>query len=288
MKNAGFSKSLILIAALFAGLFYVSCTSDRDDDDSAVIARVGSEELTIQQAINSIPPSVFEADSTLAVTNYRQQWIRRQVLLREADRAGIMDSDYFKSESERIKNDLALQLLMERVADEANDVSVSNQKALQYYERHRSQFVLDERHLRFHHMIAGSERAANEARQELLRGNSWEDIVERHSVRKNYSLHNSTTYHPASSALEQYPAMRQFVGAIGVTEVSPVRVINGRYHFIQLLDDRAAGEVPDLEWALEQIQSWLGVEKRQKMINAFEQNLIRQAEASREILIFEP
>ena len=264
-------------------IFLLSCGQKPDISDSKVIAEVGNHRLTIDEAMNRIPAYATAEDSAVSVNRYRTQWIREQLLADEAIRLGINQTEAFSEAMSSFERQLLIQLLLDYVMDQAEEVEVTREQAMMYYEQHREQLILSERHVRFHHMITASMDKAAQARTDLLRGVDWTDIVENYAIDPAYSLRTSTIFHPMSAALPDKPAMAQFLRVIGVSEVSPIRNINGRYHFVQLLENQDEGTIPELDWALGQIQHWITREQKRTQINAFQQRLIRQAEANRSI-----
>lgn len=261
----------------------LSCEQERATPESAVIAEVGSHKLTIDEVLERIPPYAAYEDSLTSVERYRSQWVREQILADEAARLGLNQTSAFRDAMASYERQLLIQLLMDHAMNQAGETEVTREQAMRYYEQHRDQFVLSERHVRFHHMVAATMDDATQARTDLLRGVEWNEIAENYSVDPSYALRTSTVFHPLSTALNDSPAMAQFIGLIGVSEVSPIRNINGQYHFVQLLENQDEGTVPELDWALEQIEHWISIEQKRTQLNAFQQNLIRQAEANRSI-----
>ncbi len=279
----------IIIYLFILGLLMAvaGCSPADEPGENRVIAEVGINQLTLDYALSRIPEHVLLQDSATAVNRYRQQWIRNRVLADEAVRMGIRETDEFKNRLDQISDELAIQLLLQHIKSEIVPDPVSIEDAADFYMLNRDSFILSERQVRFHHLTTNNINDANRARNELLRGEPWEEIVERYSSNKAYALRNSNIFHPISGALEEYPAMAQFIRVIGVTEVSQIRQIGTSFHFVQLIEERSAGEVPDSEWAFTRIQDLLTLEQKRKHLNAFEQNLIRRAEANREIKIID-
>ncbi|MCH8566965.1 MAG: peptidyl-prolyl cis-trans isomerase [Balneolales bacterium] len=289
-KYAGWSATglpgiLFLLLWLIAAM--PACTLSTTAEDEIILAEVGTERLSLNQAILRIPALQLMSDSAGAVHKYRDQWIREQVLVNEAKRRNLQETEAFKTAKKQFERQLLQQLLMDQQLHNAETASVSREEAMRFYEQHRDRFVLQERHVRFHHMIAPTMAEATRARNDLMRGVEWNTIAENYSTQPEYSIRNSTLFHPLSEALSELTQLAQFLNVIGVTEVSPIRVIDGNYHFVQLLENQDEGTVPELDWTLSQIQDWLAITHRNNQLNAFKQNLIRQAEANRQIRQFQ-
>jgi hypothetical protein len=116
-----------------------------------------------------------------------------------------------------------------------------------------------------------------------LRGNSWEEVARQYSLQSEMVIKNASRFYPESSALKEYDTLNRYLRLIGVSEISLIENINGNYHFVQLIENKAVGEHPDLEWLLEQIKDWLILEKKRIAYNTYVKNLYLAAEANNEI-----
>lgn len=281
-----FRFSFILYAC--AGLLF-SCTQDEalESGQETVIAEIGEQELSLEEVLLRIPERHLMSDSSSAVENYRNEWVRRQVMAAEARRQGIDQGETFRLAMQEYEQELLAELLVENFLQEQGRREIERSEAMRYYERHREAFVLSERHVRFHHMTASSMSDATQARQQLLRGADWDDVALSYAIDPRYAIRNSTLYHPESEALQEFPPLARFLGAIGITEISPIRMINGQYHFIRLLEYQNEGSVPSLDWALSRIQEAMAVEQHRNQLNAYEQTLLRQAEANRQLRLYD-
>ena len=192
-----------------------------------------------------------------------------------------------KKRLQRAREDVLAQSLKDAILGEHEDkLRVTRSEAQDYYEAHKDRFVLDERHVQFRHLVTNTLSESRQAKSDLMRGIDWRTVVEKYAVNKEMTLQNSTQFWPVSMALKDNPPMNQYLQVIGITEISPIRRVEGNYHFIQLMDERSKGTHPDIEWLLERIQEWLRISKRRKHFNSYVQNLYLNAEANNEITFF--
>ena len=77
-----------------------------------------------------------------------------------------------------------------------------------------------------------------------------------------------------SLALSNYEILNRYLQLIGKSEISIIEKIGDEYHFVQLLEERAAGDHPDLEWLIDQITDWLILEKKRIAFNTYLKNLL--------------
>lgn len=279
---------MLLATFLVAGCSESSEQENTAPDDADLLAEMGDQKLYMKDVLVRLPERQLIADSLGAVLRYRDGWIRQQVLAQEARRQGLHESSVFQDAVEEYEQELLAELITDSFLERQQDDEVSREEALRYYEQNRDQFVLSKQYVRFHHMIARDRSSAVQARQQLLRGAEWEDVAQRYSVDPTYALRNSRLFHPEDEALLNFPEMKRMLEPIGLTEISPILPVNGNYHFIQLLEYKNEGSVPELEWALDHIERAITIEKRREQLNAFEQNLIRQAKGSQLLRLYEP
>jgi hypothetical protein len=277
---------LWLWVAILLGMNPITaCESFQPYNDEHVIARVGNQVLTIQDAMGSIPEGVLQQDTLKAIAQYQNHWIEQKILESEAQRLGIDRNPEVIRKIERLKSQILTQSVTEAVMSMHRDeLEVSREEAQNYFQQNRERFRLDERHVRFRHVIARSRVDADNARQALLNGIEWDQVAERYSVNPDRQLRQSEQFIPLSMALNDIPAMNRFLNVIGRTEISPVRAHGGYFHFVQLMEDQPEGSQPDLDWLIDQITEWLYMDKSQRLINSYKRNLYLQAEANNEIV----
>lgn len=267
-----------------ASVFLISCVTDYRPVDKKIVARVGTSYLTLEHIRNSVPQSLWEADSIAAITNFRDSWINRQVLYQEALRLNFHNEPGIQSAIGRSKEDILSAALQDRIILNDNlELAVTMEEVQNYYEDNREKFVLQERYLRVRHLASENLSDSREGKAQLMRGIPWETVVERYGINQQETLRRSTQFYPASTILNDVPPMRDYLRMIGLTEVSPIRSHEGIFHWIQIIEDRPLGDHPDIDWIFEQIREWLKIEKRRRAIRIYEQNLLIQAQSNNEI-----
>lgn len=267
---------------MISGLL-LSCKPEVTQPDEEVIARVGDSRLNLNEALYRIPSLLLEQDSLTAIENFRNNWIRRELLHQEALRLGLDNNPAIISIINTTVKDILSQSLIDHMISQSGDIQVSRQEAVAYYESHKDQFKLDEPHVRFRHLIAESIPDAENARQDLLRGISWENVVEQYAVNKQDALRDASVFHPLSLSLVNAPPLDQYIRRMGINEISPIQRIGTRYQFVQLIERKSEGELPDLSWILDQVEDWLLLDKKRRLVSSYEQQLIRRAQANKEI-----
>jgi hypothetical protein len=268
---------------LATGWLQFSCQPEAGSVKDEVIARAGNATLHLNEALYQIPMILLEQDSAKAIENFRKDWVRRELLYQEALRLGLNKNPAIEAQINAFRKDILTQTLLDYMVSQSSDMQVSRQEAIAYYESHKDQFRLNEPHIRFRHMVASTMQSAENAREGLLRGSSWEDMVERYAVNKQDALRDASIFHPVSLALQNAQPLDVQIRRMGINEISPIRLLNGRYHFVQLVERKDEGELPDLSWVINQIEDWLLLDKKRKLVTAYEQQIFRRAQANKEI-----
>lgn len=262
-----------------------SCIQPKKRNEGKVIARVGNARLTMEMVRNQIPETVFKQDSLHSVIRFRKNWISEQLLVQEAVRSGLQKDSTYLSDLQRLKNGLLAQTLRDIVMAKSDTVTITEKEAENYYEAHEQQFVLNERYVRFRHISTSNLDSCQSAKSAIMHGMPWPEVVQKFALDKDKTLNDSKRYWPISMALRNDPPMNHFLRIIGNTEISPIRFVNGRYQFVQLMEQKPKGAHADLSWVLDQIKGWLKLQKQRKVLSNFERNLYLKAKANHEISI---
>lgn len=261
-----------------------ACEPGFDQADSPVLARAGGETLTLQKALEEIPVTVLEQDSLQAIQSYMDQWIRSKVTVQHAEKIGLARTPAVRKKLQRLRNQLLEEALKEYLLERNFDsVEVTREEAQTYYQTHKDQFTLDEKYVRYRHITTRTRTAADNANRDLIRGVEWREILENYSVDPDLQFRESQQFWPISMAGGDIPMTNRYLNVIGLTERSPIYYQGGRYHLVQLMEERPAGEHPDLEWLIPQIQEWLKLEKARRITNSYIRNLYLEANANNEI-----
>ncbi|MEX0994201.1 MAG: peptidyl-prolyl cis-trans isomerase [Balneolaceae bacterium] len=261
------------------------CSHFQSDKEDPVLARVGEDELTYQQALREIPEFVLERDTLEAIENFQNNWIERKVIEREAIRIGLDREPEFNKKVNRLRTQLLENALKDLIVSEnEEDLEVTRDEAKNYYQMHKDRFILDERYIRYRYVTTRTRVEADNARRDIMRGIPWPEVARRYSLNPELRIRESGNFIPDSQALPDIPVLNHYLtNRIGITEISPIEHFEDRYHFVQLMEVKAEGDHPDLNWLIDQIADWLRLEKTQRLVNSYVRNLYLQAEANNEI-----
>jgi len=280
-------RKLFLFCLLLGTVIAMSCNRVAPSHADNVIARVGQQYLTMEEARKDIPDFVLKQDSINALVRYREEWVKKQVLLQEAGRLGLAQKEEVQKRLQQARQEVLRDALKDYVIGSNQEkITVTDNEARTYYQAHKEQFVLDEKFVKFRHIQTHTNREAQAARQDLLDGVPWPEVARKYSMRPNDAIYDSEQYWPISMAVSNIDIMHRYLNVIGQSEISPIQRVNGVYHFVQLMDTRAKGEHPDLEWLIEQIKHWMKLNKRRRSFSSYVQNLYLKAKSNNEVELF--
>ena len=275
---------LIVVGAMVA---FSSCQQTTQQNTEDALARVGNEYLTIDQAIGDIPEAVLSEDSVEALTQYRDNWVRQQLLVQEAKRLGLDQKPEIQQKMERARQEILRQALKDYVlASNEKEMQITDEQARTYYQANKEQFVLEEDFVQFRHMRTKTIKEARNARQDLLDGVPWPEVARTYAINPSTVISESDQYWPISMAVQDIDIMNRYLTVIGQNEISPIQRVNGVYHFVQLMEIRSEGDHPNLEWLIERIKDWMTLNNRQRNFSYFVKNLYLKAESNNEVETF--
>lgn len=277
-------KRRLIITALILSFF--GCSQSTDQLASEPLAKVGDRTLYFDDLKQSVPDYMFKTDSIAVVRNYMEQWIRSQVLLDEATRLGLDANPVIKNRIEKAIKDIMIAELRNQIQLNSVSDSISAEEVARFYTSNREMFVLNERHVKARHLFSLDNVTITTARTELASGVPWDEIVSKYAIDPEYSMQTDKQLVAVSQAFSGYPTLKSYLGVIGLNEVSPITQESGYYHFIQIVEDRPEGDHPELPYVFDRIQEWLRLDRSRRAFKTYEQNLLVQAEANGEIVIY--
>jgi len=175
----------IFIVILSFTIIALSCRKYNESTENDIVAKVGSDVLTIKKARENIPDFIYQQDSINALKNYRENWIESRLIAQEATRLGLDGKPEVQQRIEELKADvyrIALKNVI--LKNDTSTVTVSTQEAKNYYERYKEQFLLQERYVRFRHLKTETLEQSRQAKSALLQGTNWREVVETYGIDK--------------------------------------------------------------------------------------------------------
>lgn len=128
--------------ALLAWLFAYACTPAADPQKGLVVARVNNKYLYESDVRGVVPSGTARKDSVVLVQNYIDSWVRKQLLIRQAERNLTQKQQDFSKALEEYRNSLLIFAYESELVNQKLDTLVTDAEIEQYYNLNRRSFEL--------------------------------------------------------------------------------------------------------------------------------------------------
>ncbi len=250
---------------------------------SNTVARVGKNELRINEIQEATPSGLTGADSVSFTKLYIDKWLVRQLKLEEAER--LFSSS--EADIERLVEDYRQSLLMRKVdqyyIDEQLSEDFTDKDIAEYYNSHKANFTLDRtlvkgRILRFDEEY----RQRTKLKEQMKKSSSstsankqFIDICEKNDFT---IIDNRTDWVNMSDFLAHLPVVHtqdysDMLNALGIQEMKDA---NARYYY-EITSVCRKGNIAPLEIVSDNIRRILITQRRSEIIKSLEQKMVAEA-----------
>lgn len=276
--------TMLLLAGALAG----GCREEEVLPAYAV--RVGSSYMTVEELNASLESLAVGLDSVEARKQIIEQWVTRELIAQEAIRQGLQnDEEVLRLVAENERSVLVSALLDRIYREEDSEPLQADIEA--YYAQHADQFVLKEDYLRVRYLTTGSEADASRARDRLRDATAagtadslWASIARDAAQDPEGSIEISMNFFP-QSRLFPSATLREWMQRLNDGQIAPIIEDGGRFHLLQVVERRAAGSTPHMEWIQNDIQERLIIDARKQMVARQVQRLRNEALAREDLEI---
>lgn len=137
-QNQRFNKLIGLgILLVFLG----SCDSTMHSDEEP-LAQVHDKYLYLSEVQTIIPEQASSSDSAKIVSNYINTWVRKQLLVNQAEQLLDEDSRNISRQVEDYRNSLLIYKYQQKLIQQKLDTVVTEQEVESYYNEYKSNFIL--------------------------------------------------------------------------------------------------------------------------------------------------
>lgn len=127
------------IGALF--LLVGACNTSIHDDEEP-LAQVHDRFLYLSEIESIIPKSANASDSAKFVNNYINRWVRKQLLVDQAEHLLDEDSRNISRQVEDYRNSLLIYKYQQKLIQQKLDTVVTDKEMESYYNEYKSNFIL--------------------------------------------------------------------------------------------------------------------------------------------------
>ena len=229
------------------------------------VAVVNGKTLTMEDVstfLRTIPDANVNYDSLTKEVKDKviNQMIEKQLLLEEATKEGVQNSEEYKKELDRVSKEIAFEIWMRK---QFETITVSDEEAKKFYNANNEKFNQPEL-FNARHIIVKTEAEAKKILGEL-KSVSKEKLEEAFGeAAKKYTIDGTKESGGKLGWFGEGRMVKEFFAATktlkkGEMSKTPVKTQFG-YHLIYLADQKPAGKVP-FENAKEQIKQVVKMDK---------------------------
>ncbi len=233
------SKNRIIEGIIFPLFIFSACS--QPEKPESYVARVNNSylfESEFSELVDS--QTVSEKTKALVIKN----WIRQEILLQEAVKRGITETNEFKRTVENSRRQLAASLVLQDIAITSQPV-VTNEELENYYKENKTSFRIPFNAFFLNRINFSNSETAVMFRTELMM-NGWTEAINKFS--NDLSLVNFESS-VLISEQDLYPIrlLRALEGLYPLEISIVIPDDRGYYSVVQLLDKYSAQDIPPFE-----------------------------------------
>lgn len=273
-------SSLLLISP-----FLMACAAG----DGPVVASFRQERLKQAEVQRNLPKNLSEADSTRFTRLYIEQWVREQALAYEA-RVQVPDvSDKVESQVAGYRRKMEHAILMQQQIRERLDTVVTAEQINAYYQTHLDEFAASTAQYQYLHLRVP--RAVGGAGLQAKLGIAAELAALRSWAQLNGYAHKLDSTWVDTGILQRV----QLVSGVNLRALKPnnppIVYLDTQepftfMHYFVLLGAVAPGQPLPIETVGSRIQTLILNQRTTDLINAYEAQVMQNAQANNYITIY--
>lgn len=146
-----YSKIQIFLILSGINLLFFSCKNKTADsnDGSIAVAEVADKKLFMQEIESLLGKKMTKEDSFLIIKEYIDNWVQKQIMLKNAEKYDIENSEEINRKLSEYKEDLILYEYQKTLLGEKLDTLIRLDETMEYYQNHPENFELKQNIVRF-------------------------------------------------------------------------------------------------------------------------------------------
>jgi len=283
MNQMKFTGMLFLLVLIVAGC------QEQNDKDKKPIARIHDKYLYLSELKNVIPENKSEEDSALIAKNYIDKWIKKQLLLKNAERNLPKEQKDITKQIEEYRASLLIYRYQQELIDQKLDTVISNEEIKNYYNDYASNFVLDKNLAKILYIKLPLNSPNIENVRRWYRSNDEEDLEEL----EDYCYQYADKFDDFDN---QWIDFDSFLKNLPLEMSQPQRFFrNNRYieeregnalHFIRINDYTLRGNQAPMDYVRDKIENIIINKRKHQLLKSLENDIYNQALNRNEFVIY--
>lgn len=255
------------------------------------LARAGGKTLQLRDVVSVVPKGVMGDDSVAFMDRYVDRWVRKQLMLEEAEVLFSSSEEDIDKMVEEYRQALLIRKLEQFHVDRSVDTVFSDTEIEAYYNEHKADFRLDNTLVKG--FIVQFDEGYRQARKlkELMGGRSEEKQRDFRDIcaKNDFTVTDfRTTWVDFSEFLSYLPTLRMQNYDSMLTPGTVQEMRDSRsYYYFRIDDVRREGETIPLERLRGTIRRILFNQRQGEVIRNHEEELFSRATENGDIKIYE-
>lgn len=280
---------LLLLPSLVLGLS-AGCSDKGQTSAEKALARVGNIYLYPSDLASMIPQGMLAEDSASFVAAYLDQWVRRQLLLEQAEFNLDTDRPDFRHLIADYRASLLIHAYQEQLLAEKTDTAITQKEIAAYYQQNLSQFILTTPIVKALYIRMQKDNSRVSEIKNLIRSDTdqaFESLVNlsyQYADRFDFFDDRWVSFKRIIQSIPGSPGdPEEFLRSQSLLEVED----DASVHLLRIHDYQLTGETAPAEYVHDRIREMIITERRQLLLNELEENLYREAAGNQEFDIYD-
>lgn len=278
-----------LLTAIYALSLMTACLPNQRPVDDVLLAEVFNKRLYQSQANQFIPEDASSQDSILFRNAYIEQWIRESLIMVEAER-NLPDNLAIEELVEDYRSSMIKHQYEQQLVENLLDTAISDAELRQYYEDHKSQYVLESIIVRCRFIRLDS-TVSEEIRSEIDQIWTTDDreryqqllsLVNQHA----YSFYlNDSVWHKSEVIGSEMPPGTFTDNVIERNKTFRIGTDNS-YYFLKILEVKDEEEIAPLTFIENQAEKVILHKRKIELLQKIKEDLYSRASSQNRIKIY--
>ena len=258
------------------------------DSKNKVLAEVGDSKLFAYDVSTIFTPGLSAEDSLKLLESYVDQWVKKQLKIEEAERMFEESQEDIDRLVQEYRNSLLTHKVDQFYVDKYIDTLFTADQIRQYYEAHKSDFVLDKTLIKARIVRLPERHPQQKQVEELLRSpraESLQDLTEL-CVKNDFELIEMDRWTDMATLLLQLPTDRtqSYDYLLDTSKIHEFEA-NSYLFYVRVVAVRKAGDYAPMESVAEVIRRVLFNQRKESIVREHEDSLYKQAYEKKEIIV---
>ena len=270
-------------------LLMAGCDYFHKNSKEVVVAECYGKYLYESDLVGIVPEGTTIMDSIQRVSTFIDSWVRRQVLIHQAENNLNMEELDLKKQMDEYRNSLVIYAYESQLINQKLDTVVSEDEIAEYYEQNKEDFQLRNTMVRVAYVILDEDSKQEEAFKKLM--NDPDTLLLQ-------NIDMLATYYAAKSYLD----VDQWMRLDDLTSIIPIEIFNAesflkKNKFVCFDMNRHTYMVRFLEYLLEEstsplelvsdnIKSVILAQRKQALIDKMHTSLYEKAKRDRAFEVY--